>query len=167
MAKIGTNLALAIGAAALSIAGGCASQPTHCRRDSIPLPDTTDSTARSAPRTPHRQTTARPYPIEEGGGTTWALVLNAPGVARAHAATDPSQFAEYARNDAALGARPSTPVLATNEWPQRARPSLASARRLRLETRADEILFFEPESRYRPHYYHYNTGGDGAWGFWP
>lgn len=162
MVKIGSNFALVIGAAALGLAGGCASQ-SHCLTEQVRLPDTAYTQTRST----HRAPPERRAPIEEGAGSTWSLVFNAPGVARAHAATEPRRFADYSRNDAALNVRPITPVLASSEWPERERPSLAYARRLRLETRADEILFFERESRYRPRYYSVPSGGGGAWGFWP
>jgi hypothetical protein len=97
-------------------------------------------------------------------------VFNAPAVTRALEETDPSQFAEFSRNDESLSYRPDMPVMASAEWPERERASLAYPRTIFLSTRADELTFFENESRYRGTggYYRSTTiaPGNGAWGFW-
>lgn len=82
---------------------------------------------------------------------------------------DARQLAEYSRNDAALGYRNVGPVMASGEWPERERASLAYPRRVYLDPRADQLLFFENESRYRGagSYRSVPVGpGDGLWGFW-
>jgi hypothetical protein len=119
-------------------------------------------------RLPEPGVTAAPAYSPPAGGS-WSLVFNSPSVNRAMAATEPREFAEYSRNDAALSVHDNGPVLATREWPERERPDLAYPRRVFLDPRADQLLFFDYESRYRA-YRGYRSvpvsPGDGTWGFW-
>ena len=106
-------------------------------------------------------------PAFDTQGPSWHSVFQGPSVVGALAMTDPRQSPEFSRNDAAMNPRPDGPILATNEWPERERASLAYARRVFIDTRADQFLFFENESRYRPVYRTVPvTPGDGYWGFW-
>jgi hypothetical protein len=106
----------------------------------------------------------------EGAAGSWALVMQSPRTTQLLAGADPRSADEYSRNDAALGAGRDGPILATSEWPERERPDLYYARRIQLETRADELLYFDRESRYRGGYrygtYGGNVSGSGTWGFW-
>ncbi len=104
----------------------------------------------------------------DGGGGSWALVMNSPRTGMMLAGVDASAMPEYARNDAALGYREEGPVLASNEWPERERPDLYYARRLQLETRADQVLYFDSATRYGGGGYRRGSseGGSGTWGFW-
>ena len=112
----------------------------------------------------------------EGSGGSWALVMQSPRTAQMLAGTDARSAAEYSRNDGALGAGRAGPLLATSEWPERERPDLYYARRVQLETRASELLYFDTGSRYsgyRGGYRgSYGSGGggyergSGTWGFW-
>ncbi len=103
----------------------------------------------------------------EGSAGGWQLVLNSPMTTRALRGTDPRELAEYGRNDGALAYRVEGPVLANDEWPERERPDLFYARRVQLERRADEILYFDRESRYWGGSRRGYWGGDqGTWGFW-
>lgn len=94
-------------------------------------------------------TARRPVVMREGAGGSWALVFNSPRTQSVLGDADPSAFREYARNDDALGYRPEGPVMASNEWPERALPDLYSARRVQLETRATELLYFDRGGRGR------------------
>lgn len=111
----------------------------------------------------------------EGSGGSWALVMHSPRTAQLLAGADPRSAAEYSRSDAALGAGRDVPLLATSEWPERERPDLYYARRVQLETRASELLYFDTGSRYggyrRGYRGSYGSGGgyergSGTWGFW-
>jgi hypothetical protein len=103
----------------------------------------------------------------EGAAGSWALVMQSPRTTQLLAGMDPRSASEYSRNDAAMGAGRDGPILATNEWPQQERADLYYARRIQLETRASELLYFDRESRYRDGY-RYGTygGGSGTWGYW-
>ena len=121
--------------------------------------------ARMLPESP---TLASPNQPSQAGGS-WSLVFNSPTVNRAVNGVDPRAFPEYARNDASLTYRNDGPVLAGSEWPQRERPDLAYARRVYLDPRADQLLFFDYESRYRAVGGYRSvpvSPGDGLWGFW-
>jgi hypothetical protein len=78
-----------------------------------------------------------------GGGSTWEAVLPSPYVAQGLGSYDARQYAEFSRNDARMSARPARARLATNQWPENPRPSLSRARRLYLETRPEQVLYFE------------------------
>lgn len=129
------------------------------------------SMQRDASLAPYRA--GEPGAMEPAGGS-WALVMPTPRTAQLLGASDPRNAPEYARNDGLLGAGRDGPLLATAEWPEVERPDLYYARRVQLETRAEELLFFDRESRYRGWYRGgYNSGGGGAypasqgtWGFW-
>jgi hypothetical protein len=80
--------------------------------------------------------------------------------------------AEYSRNDQALSPRPDQPLLASTEWPERERASLAYPRYVYLSNQPNQLLFFENESKYRGYA---GYGGylsipaaptQGVWGFW-
>ena len=77
------------------------------------------------------------------GGSTWEAVLPSPGTVQALGSFDARQYAEFSRNDAKLSPRPVQARLATNQWPEAPRASLSRARRLYLETRPDQVLYFE------------------------
>lgn len=79
-------------------------------------------------------------------GGAWEAALPSAATTAALGTADYRQFPEYSRNDLALNPRPVQARLATRQWPEDPRPSLARARRLQLETRADQVLFFEPEA---------------------
>ncbi len=112
----------------------------------------------------------------EGAGGTWALVMDSPRTAAwiDAAGEEPSAWTEYARNDASLAYRPEQPLLATTEWPERERADLYYTRRVALSTRAEDLTFFDYESRYYP--YGRNGAGTyrgalgpynvGTYGFW-
>ncbi len=144
--------ALVCAGACVLVAGGCASR--NGGADGL-----------AAWRLGEAEGPARARGASAGG--SWGLVFNSPTVNRAHAGTDAREFAEYSRNDAALGYRDQGPVMASSEWPERERASLAYPRRVYLDPRADQLLFFEHESRYRGSYrYAPVAPGDGLWGFW-
>src|SRR5262249_10800783 len=90
---------------------------------------------------------SRPDPANQSGGS-WSLVFNTPTGTRGTGGAGPEEFAEYSRNDGVLAARPDGPLLATAEWPERERVSLEYPRRVFLDNRPDQLLFFEYESRY-------------------
>lgn len=107
--------------------------------------------------------------VWEGSGGSWALVMQSPRTTQMLAGTDPRSAAEFARNDAVLGSGRDGPLLATSEWPERERPDLYYARRIQLETRASELLYFDTGNRYRGGYRSSGggyEGGSGTWGFW-
>jgi hypothetical protein len=107
--------------------------------------------------------------VQGHAGGSWSLVFNGPTVNRALAGTEPREFAEYSRNDGALSYRNDGPLLASSEWPERERASLAYSRRVYLDPRADQLLFFENESKYRGSSGYRSAPvvpGDGLWGFW-
>ena len=60
---------------------------------------------------------------------------------------------EYARLDPSLPVRPAVPLLATNQWPQEARPSITERRRIQTRDRDGLYLFFlhEPAPAHWPH----------------
>lgn len=81
----------------------------------------------------------RPRELSAGSqGGSWEAVFPSPYVAQRVAAGD--AYPEYSRSDARLGVRSAQPVLATNEWPERARPDLLRARRITLETNPNQVL---------------------------
>lgn len=108
----------------------------------------------------------RSDPPRIGAGSTSALVFQGFDAAGSHS------HAELSRNDAALSPHADGPLLATTEWPERERASLAYPRHIYLNNRPDSLLFFENESKYRwggasggyrgaP-----TTSHHGVWGFW-
>ncbi len=54
---------------------------------------------------------------------------------------------EIARRDEALGGRYVGPPTALDQWPAARRPSLDDVRRLRLERRARDVIYFSERSR--------------------
>ncbi|GEM_PF-3209877 len=101
------------------------------------------------------------------GGASWDLVFDSPGVTTSLASTDRTRLAEFSRADQRLNVRPNTPLLASNQWPEAERASLAYSRRVSIPTRADSILFFEGESERRGYrgYGAWRGGGGGSWGY--
>lgn len=99
---------------------------------------------------------------------SWELVFASPTTVAYHDQLDPRALPEYARADARLNARPNTPLLASNQWPEPDRPSLRYPRRVWIDTRPESILFFESRSEvFRGGAYPYDGHrGHGAWGFW-
>lgn len=93
------------------------------------------------------------------GASSWDLVFDSPSVNRALASADRTGFAEFHRADRRLNVRPDAPLLASNQWPEAERASLAYPRRVSIPTRADSLLFFEGESERRG----YRGDGAGAW----
>lgn len=88
----------------------------------------------------------RPVEASMGSaGSAWEAVLPGPYVSQTLGSYDARQYPEYSRNDAALSPRPPQARMATSQWPEDPRPSLARARRLQLPTHADQVLYFESE----------------------
>jgi hypothetical protein len=63
--------------------------------------------------------------------------------------SQPWDWPEYARRDAALGAAPPRAVLASDQWPEPARPELTRPRYLYLWPSERTHVFFVPEPRRR------------------
>lgn len=57
---------------------------------------------------------------------------------------------ELARLDDDLAVRPPEPLLATSQWPQEARPSIAEWRRIHVSDRDGRFLFFLREPAVEP-----------------
>lgn len=101
-------------------------------------------------------------PVLGTQGSAWEAALPSASVVAALGPYDPSHSPEFARNDGALSPRPAQARLATRQWPEDPRPSLAHARRLQLETRPDQVLFFEPVNRRGDRTYDSGSG----WNWW-
>jgi hypothetical protein len=114
-------------AAAAALLGGCASSTPH---EQTPRATTVDAAGRS-----------------------WAVVFPMPEVADRQGGVDAAAFPEYARRDDLMVIRPIGPLLASEQWPVAERDSLSNPRRVYINTRADELLFFERDSLYRTRYY--------------
>jgi hypothetical protein len=163
------------------VVGACVLQGCSARPNPGSLPAETQSApsqpqyARQNPWDPWAAPQAQaPMPAHrgrpQGAGGSWSLVFSDPMV-NDHGNLDSRDSAEYGRNDYAMAARQDGPLLATAEWPERERASLAYPRRVFLNNQPDQLLFFENESLYRSGVYgRYRTTpsapGDGVWGFW-
>jgi hypothetical protein len=102
-------------------------------------------------------------PTEEAmvgdGGGGWGLVFDSPQTAGVLAGMDRRGLAEFSRSDGRLGVRSSGPLLASGQWPEPDRASLAYPRRVSLPTRAETLLFFEGQTER----WGYRGEGAGAW----
>ncbi len=79
-----------------------------------------------------------------GQGGAWEAVFLPAGTAVALLGDEPALRPEYARLDDDLSARREGPLLATAQWPERARPTVTRTRRVFLERDARSVLFFLP-----------------------
>jgi len=79
-----------------------------------------------------------------GQGRSWEAVFLPAGTAVALLRDEPTRRPEYARLDDDLSVRRARPLLATAQWPERARPTVTRTRRVFLERDARSVLFFLP-----------------------
>jgi hypothetical protein len=115
----------------------------------------------------HRRPAARADAHTGDSLTSANLVFASPGVVQSgHAATELAYRPEFARRDAALGLRPSEPLLATREWPEADRSDLAAYRRLWLRDDPREVIYFEPTSDPRSRRHRYHNSHTGGWAWW-
>jgi hypothetical protein len=108
---------------------------------------------------------------------SWELVFPSPTTIAYAGDADPRTLPEYSRADSRLNTRPNTPLLASNQWPEPDRPSLRYQRRIYIDPRPENLLFFETRSDYygprsgyytgNTTYYNYDAApAQGTWGFW-
>lgn len=97
------------------------------------------------------------------GGAIWESVLPGAEVSGllAQRGHDPESW--DARLDDDLNARPAAPLLATAQWPEPVRPSLARARRIYIADRETTFVFYGPEDGWaRP-----RALPAPVWTYWP
>lgn len=93
---------------------------------------------------------ARPRePIVGDQGGQWEAVFLPASTRAAVDATGP--MPDVDRRDGALNVHGPEVLLASTQWPERARASLERPRRVRLERDARDVLFFTPRRRHHVH----------------
>lgn len=88
-----------------------------------------------------------------GEGGSWSLVFNAPSIEQSLASADARLFDEYSRNDARMNVRDDRPLTTRDQWPERARASLAYPRRIWIDTRPNVVQIYDDGWRVPPHAY--------------